>query len=484
MVKKPLAAWNPQPGPQLAAIEADWCDELFYGGARFGGKSDFLLGDFLQDVETYGEHWQGVLFRESLVELENIIHRAHSIYPQTGAEWKEQKKEYRWPNGAILRFRYFDKESDITSYQGHSYTWIGIDELGNWASETSYKLIRTCLRWARADIPTKRIRCTGNPGGIGQHWIFGYFISYAPLGHKPFRDEVTGSTRMFIPSKVSDNKIGLANDPGYVGRLKDLGSPTLVKAWLEGDWTAMVGAYFPEFSIDRHVVRPVYLPKQWLRFAAFDWGSAAPFVMVWFAVSDGSGVTQPDGTEVFFPSGSLIVYREVYGAKGPNKGLGLSAEEAADYVLERTNRDEEVTYMVCDPSMFRQDGGESIAERMERRGLRFERADNTREAGWDAIRSRLRGQDGKPMLYFFSTCTETIRTLPALQHDGRNPEDVDTRGDDHCGDAVRYGCMSRPYVRPQVVKEKPRFIGEATLNELWEAEGKQRRRERMFDYRV
>ena len=51
------------------------------------------------------------------------------------------------------------------------------------------------------------------------------------------------------------------------------------------------------------------------------------------------------------------------------------------------------------------------------------------------------------MLYVFSTCTHLIRTLPALQHDEHRPADLGTAAEDHTADALRYGCMSRPYVR-------------------------------------
>jgi len=71
--------WSPQPGPQTEAIMADWCDELFYGGAAGGGKSDFLLGDFLQDVPTYSRHWQGILFRRTYNELEDVSRRSREI---------------------------------------------------------------------------------------------------------------------------------------------------------------------------------------------------------------------------------------------------------------------------------------------------------------------------------------------------------------------------------------------------------------------
>ena len=50
------------------------------------------------------------------------------------------------------------------------------------------------------------------------------------------------------------------------------------------------------------------------------------------------------------------------------------------------------------------------------------------------------------MIYCFSTCNDSIRTIPALAHDPDRPEDVDTEGEDHAGDEWRYACMSRPFV--------------------------------------
>jgi len=87
-------AWSPQPGPQTDAITADWCPELFYGGAAGGGKSDFLLGDFLQDVPTYGQYWQGVVFRRTYNELEDLLRRAREIFPISGGSWHEQAKTW------------------------------------------------------------------------------------------------------------------------------------------------------------------------------------------------------------------------------------------------------------------------------------------------------------------------------------------------------------------------------------------------------
>ena len=452
--------WAPQPGPQTDAISADWCQELLYGGAAGGGKSDFLLGDYLQDVEHYGPAWQGILFRRSLPELEEMIARSHELYPGSGGVWREQRKRWEWPNGAMLRMRYLEADRDATRYQGAAYTWEGWDELGQWASAYGYKYLRARLRSAH-NVPRKRIRSTANPGGVGHHWIKSKFIDHSRMGFAPFKDPDTGGDVMFIPSRLTDNAILMQNDPEYVGRLKGLGSPALVKAWLEGDWDVIAGAFFPEFG-PQHIVRPHKLPDDWTRFRAMDWGSAKPFCVGWYAISDGSIPA--------YPRGALVKYREWYGSTGePNIGLKLTAEEVGEGIVQREQGDL-ISYGVIDPAAHSHDGGPSIAERILKGSggkVAFGRADNARVGprgamgGWDQLRARLKGEDGRPMIYFFDTCRDSIRTIPALPHDENRPEDVDTKAEDHAGDETRYAAMSRPYVR-EMVTPAPKtdfFIG-------------------------
>ena len=62
------------------------------------------------------------------------------------------------------------------------------------------------------------------------------------------------------------------------------------------------------------------------------------------------------------------------------------------------------------------------------------------------MRQRMVGEDGRPMIYCFSTCTHSIRTIPVIQHDQNKPEDVDTDAEDHAADEWRYACMSRPWI--------------------------------------
>ena len=64
---------KPQPGPQEKALRAKFVNQLFFGGARGGGKSFTLLLDFAQDVPTYGKNWRGIIFRRTYPELDEIL---------------------------------------------------------------------------------------------------------------------------------------------------------------------------------------------------------------------------------------------------------------------------------------------------------------------------------------------------------------------------------------------------------------------------
>ena len=447
----PRPVWAAQPGPQTEAILATWANELFYGGAAGGGKSDYLLGDFLQDVPTYGAAWQGVVFRRTYNELEELLKRSREIYPATQAVWHEQAKTWTWPNGATLRMRYMERDADASRYLGHQYTWIGWDELTLWPTDYGYRFLRARLRSAH-DVPTKRIRAAANPGGPGHHWVKAYFVDPAPRGLVPILDPVTKARRIFIPARLRDNRILLNADPTYADRLRGLSSQAMVRAWLEGDWTVIEGAYFDCWSYQKHVVDPFAVPAQWARFRSMDWGSAKPFSVGWWAVIQDD---RPLDDGRVLPRGALLRYREWYGKCGINVGLKMTAEQVAEGIAEREK--EGLRYGVLDPACFREDGGPSIGERInhvliQHKKRPFHGADNARVpqrgsmGGWDALRARLVGEDGVPRIYCFSICDDSIRTLPALQHDPSKPEDVNTESEDHAPDEWRYACMSRPYV--------------------------------------
>ena len=462
--------WEPQVGPQTSLVRCP-CFEVFFGGSRGGGKTDGMLGEWANHASIYGENAIGLMVRRSRTELVETIERSKLLFNPIGAKFHEQDKMWRFPDGARLRFAYLERDADADAYQGHSYTRIYVEEAGTFPSERPILKLMATLR-SGAGVPVG-IRLTGNPGGPGQQWVKDRYIDPCPGGWEvqqrafknPFSGETVTRDWVFIPSRVTDNAY-LGDE--YIAGLQMVGSAQLVKAWLEGDWNVVEGAFFDNWETSKHVVSPFSIPDDWLRFRSMDWGSAAPFSVGWWAVAGddydlrsgeaGSGVGRS------IPRGCLVRYREWYGASAPRTGLKLTAEQVAEGINERDGKDK-ISYGVLDPSAFAEDGGPSIAERINNtlKGGRFRRADNKRVAqkgamgGWDQMRGRLHGDDqGRPMIVTFDTCRDSIRTIPVLQHDPDRPEDLDTEAEDHAADEWRYGCMSRPWVRqikPTVAKK-------------------------------
>lgn len=444
--------WAPQPGPQHRFVTCP-VDEIVYGGARGGGKTDAALGEFAIHESEWGAAAQGLIIRRSAVALQPTIQRAKEIFGPLGGEWKEQRGWFIFPSGARLKCAYLDRDADADNFQGHAYTRVYVEELTQFVDPKPLDKLKATLRSA-AGAPCQ-FRATCNPGGPGHNWVKVRYIDPGPWKvtwheyHNPFTQQKVSLSRVFIPAKLSDNPALLHNDPLYVARLSDSGSEAQVRAWLEGDWDIVDGAFFDKWS-QRNVIRPFAIPELWTRLRSFDWGYAAPFSVGWWAVASDDTPVESSGGRVVIPRGALIRYREWYGSTGkPNEGLRLEAEAVASGIREREKGDT-IRHAYADPSIFREDGGPSIGERMRRAGVSFRAADNTRIgkvgalSGWDQMRARIAGTGGVPMLYVFDTCRDFIRTVPVLQHDPQRAEDLDTHAEDHIADEARYACLSRP----------------------------------------
>lgn len=442
--------WRPQPGRQKALIDCP-IYEIFYGGARGGGKTDGVIGKMGLKATKHKDAFNCVFFRKEIPMLDDAIRRSQQIYPLIGAQWIGYKKTWQFPGGGVLRFRAIENDRDAEKYQGQNLSDVCIEEVGTYADRSPIAKLNGAVRSGGGGIVTQ-MHMTGNPGGAGQGWLKERFVDPCPQGFKVINEKFpNGQTkqRVFIPALVTDNRILLHNDPGYVTNLYMVGSEALVKAWLEGDWNAVEGAFFDKFSTSKHVVEPFAIPDHWYRIRAFDWGYAAPFCALWIAVSDGTPVEQY-GRLVRYPKGALIVYREWYGAVKANVGLRMENKEIARGIYE-CEKHERIDDMVADPAIFANQGGESINEQMESGRVYFRPADNKRIPGWQQIRQRLEGDNGEPMLYIFKTCNALLRTLPSMQHDRKNAEDLDTDSEDHALDTLRYGCMARPYVQKKIL---------------------------------
>ena len=434
--------FQPNKGPQtdfLAASER----EVLYGGSAGGGKSYAMLADPLR----YMGHpsFSGLLLRHTTEELRELIFKSQELYPKIwkGIKWSERKMQWLAPSGARLWLSYLDRDDDVLRYQGLAFSWIGFDELTQWATPFAWNYMRSRLRSVSHDLPVY-MRATTNPGGRGHHWVKKMFIDPAPAG-KSFeaQDIETGEVlrypeghskagkalfkRRFIPARLMDNPY-LAEQGDYEAMLLSLPEQQR-RQLLEGDWDIKEGAAFTEFNRDIHVVEPYTIPNNWVKFRACDYGYGSKSAVLWIAVS---------------PSEQLVVYRELYVSK-------VLATELADMVLELEINDGNIRYGVLDSSLWhkRGDTGPSLAEQMITRGCRWrpsDRSKGSRVAGKNEIHRRLQVDDftEEPRLVFFNTCTHTISQLPAIPLDKKNSEDVDTTSEDHLYDALRYGIMSRP----------------------------------------
>lgn len=423
--------WLPQKGPQTALLTCP-VEEIFYGGARGGGKTSGLLGHFLHYQQQYKGDAKGILFRRSYTELDEVVNQAKEMYLPIGATFIESKYIFKFPNGATFKLRYLDKDKDADKYQGHQYSWIGFDELPNWPSSIPIDKLRGCLR-TTAGIP-KFFIGTGNPGGVGHVWVKERYIDAAIPG-EPFSIDLDGVTawRVFIPSKLKDNQILMRKDPGYVGNLRMSGPDWLVQAWLAGDWNIVAGGYLEGvWRTDSHVCKPIKIDPEWPRWRALDWGFAKPFSVGWYT-KDYDGV--------------IYRYRELYGFGGKsNTGTREQASEVARKILD-IERDEANNGIVfrnnpADSAIWSEDGHtQTIASMFRADGV-----------GWTAVkkgpRSRINGnavivdalKNGK--FKVFETCKHFIRTVPVIPADPNNFEDVDTAAEDHAWDEFRYSLVT------------------------------------------
>ncbi len=440
--------FEPNEGPQtqfLAASER----EVFYGGARGGGKSYAMLVDPLR--YCHKQNHRALLLRRSMPELRDMINHSQRLYGKAfpGAKWREQEKEWRFPSGARIEFGYAENLTDVLRYQGQSYTWIGIDELPQYPTPEIYNFLRSSLRSVDPEIPVF-MRATGNPGNIGSLWVKEMFVDPTEP-NKPFDviiDTSVGQkkiTRRFIPAKLQDNPY-LTQTDDYLVMLSSL-PEVQRKQFLEGDWSAFEDCAFPEFDVVKHISDPFEIPRNWHRFRTCDWGYSSYACCLWVAIDFDN---------------NLWVYRELYTQR-------VTADIFAKKVLEAEDG-EYIRYGVLDSSTWakRGDVGPSIAETMIREGCKWrpsDRSPKSRINGKLELHKRfsIDEKTGEPKLKIFNNCRNLLKTLPLLPTDKHNPEDVDTNAEDHAYDALRYGVMSRPlhpnsHENDQFMKQKQKEI--------------------------
>lgn len=203
-------------------------EEVLYGGAAGGGKSDALLMAALQFVHV--PNYAGILFRRTYADLAlpgALMDRAHKWLDGTDARWHDTKKTWVFPSGASVSFGYLEHEDTRYRYQSAEFQFVGFDELTQF-SESQYTYLFSRLRRLEgADVPI-RMRAGTNPGGPGHDWVNRRF---GCDGKTPRPD-----TRFFIPALASENVY--LDRAAYAAALANL-DPITRAQLANGDWSTL-----------------------------------------------------------------------------------------------------------------------------------------------------------------------------------------------------------------------------------------------------
>lgn len=417
-----------------------------YGGARSGGKSWFVRWKAVLLCLRY-PGIKVLITRRTYPELmNNHIDPLRQMLPPEAAKFNKSERRFLFPNGSSIKLGYCNNDGDLGQYQGAEFDVWFADEAGQFP-ENWLLAIDACVRGAN-DFP-KRTYYTLNPGGPSHGYFKRIFID------RRFEMDEHPEDYVFIQALVQDNIALQRKQPEYIRSLEKL--PTKLRmAWLEGRWDVFEGQFFEEFRDDpahyqdgkfTHVIAPFEIPEHWKIYRSFDWGYNKPFSCGWWAVDE-------DG----------VVYRilESYGWTGEaNTGVKWPPQQVFQDIarIEREHRwlKGKRIIGIADPAIWNAESGESVADTAAKNQVYFSPGDHARIPGWMQMHYRMSfDENGKPMMYVFSNCKAFIRTIPTLQYSKTRVEDLDTEGEDHVADEVRYFCMSRP-IKPTLAQEPDRY---------------------------
>ena len=433
-----------------------------YGGARGRGKSWVIREQAVMDAMKYGrpdKFSAGIricIIRKTLVDL--ILNHLEPLKLMTAgfAKYNANDKCFYFSNGSIIKFLYCCCDADADHFQGVEWDEIFIEESTQLQAEWIKKIAASCRGVNK--FP-HRVFYTCNPGGPGHEYIKRLFVD------RNFEGKEKAEDYSFIQARVTDNKILQEYSPEYINFLENL-PPKIRSAWLDGDWNIYSGMYFsefindPEHYLDRrwsHVISPIKIRPHWTIYMGMDWGYFKPFAVAWYAIDE---------------DGVMYMFKELYGVQKsgkdslPDTGVEWPPEKVFQKILEmeRTDpnlRGKNIT-RIADPAIFKSQTGTTIADTAAECGVYFIPGDNTRLPGWMQCRYRLQfNEAGFSRFYVTTDCPEFIRTLPTLQHDEHDIEDLDTKGEDHHADQWRYVSVART-IKP--------IIEEPELNPAWGAD--------------
>ena len=240
------AGWKPNSIPQKNALmRSD--EEIMYGGARGGGKTECGLAWLAEPVYVNHPEYRSLVIRKNYEDLQDWIFRARIFYAGMG-EIVGNPAVIKWKAGGMTRLGHWKDKNTIRNYIGHEYWKILVEELTQTISTLEeYKMLLGSLRipdliMKRNPGITPQFMGNTNPGGAGHAWVKAYFVD--TCRNKPFLDPNSGYSRIYIPSKATDNP---DLPDSYKAWLNGLPEP-LRSAWRDENWECFEGQFFTDFG--------------------------------------------------------------------------------------------------------------------------------------------------------------------------------------------------------------------------------------------
>ncbi len=254
--------FKPQEGPQELFLSSP-ADIVIYGGAAFAGKTFALLMEPVRHINN--PLFYAVIFRRETPQITNpgaLWDESMKLYPLIGSSPVRGELEHRFACGSKIKFAHLEQPDDVFSWDGAQVPFIGWDQLEHFErSQFFYMLSRN--RSDSGVAPYMRATCNPNVDSWLAEFIAwwidpdtGYPIPERAGKIQWFiRDGdvvVWGDSRevlieqsgdpdsdpksvAFVPGNIFDNRIGMANDPKYLGNLKALGRVERERL-LGGNW--------------------------------------------------------------------------------------------------------------------------------------------------------------------------------------------------------------------------------------------------------
>lgn len=378
------------------------------------------------------------------------------VHPYTRAE-RDVCVDVAWGMSVVCPIE--DRECfDLTVEDANHYiTECGLvnrncflDELTEF-TETMYEYIDTRIRTSDPVLAEMLQLCSAsNPDGPGLLWVRKRFIEGKTpevTYRKQFRlrdGRIKNYDSVFIPARLEDNPVLLAQGSYEASLLNK--RPEVREAILNGNWYVNAGAFLANiWDSALHVCPNHDIPKNAFKFRMCDPGLTAPSSVMWAYVDREECITIFHALNVRNHDAPMLAGR----IREIEQYYGLWDDEANESMLNGPIDEDAFSRNLA--------GGPSYAKLMRDCGIRWVRSNKDRFNGTAEVVRRLNarvkpikkpGEEApplpdRPMLRFMERCKSPIETLPILQADPNDPNDVDTKGNDHDWDAVRYGCMYR-----------------------------------------